>query len=393
MAKKQVYDYALGKFVDAAETTSQTYNPTYSNAGVRTATNTNTTKSTPTSTATKTSTTSSTAKAPEQTSAPATQAAAPATVSAPDYSVYQYDPTTNAAYTSAMEALNKAKGEMPMYAGTYDDQLDALYQQIVNRDKFKYDLNEDMFYQQAADRAMQMGNMAMMDTMGQAAALTGGYGNTYAQNVGQQAYQGYIQQLNDNIPEYYQAALDAYNAEGDAMMNQYGLLGDLASREYSQYQDELANYWQNVSHLQNVADTEYGRGYDNWYNAYQMGTNTQNTNYDRLVTMMTSMGYKPSEQEILAAGMTPEQAGAFMNYYDAQNKKSSGGTKSDFDYDSVVTNITGAIKNGSVLYTEASAALDAAAKEGKITESQKQSALNACKEAVKERNRNGVNYV
>ena len=388
MAKKQVYDYALGKFVDAAETTSQTYNPTYSNAGVRTATNTSTTKSTPTPTANKTSTTSSTAKAPEQTSAPATQAAAPATVSAPDYSVYQYDPATNAAYTSAMEALNKAKGEMPTYAGTYDDQLDELYNQIVNRDKFKYDLNEDMFYQQAADRAMQMGNMAMMDTMGQAAALTGGYGNTYAQNVGQQAYQGYIQQLNDNIPEYYQAAFDAYNAEGDAMLNQYGLLGDLANREYGQYQDELANYWQNVSHLQNVADTEYGRGYDNWYNAYQMGTNTQNTNYDRLVTMMTSMGYKPSEQEILAAGMTPEQAGAFMNYYDAQNKpKSYSGPKEEEfvapTYDEILSTAKANIASGEKQYTDVYQVVDAAAKEGYITEAEKSTMLKDIYSAVK----------
>jgi hypothetical protein len=32
--------------------------------------------------------------------------------------------------------------------------------------------------------------MAMMDTMGKAAGLTGGYGSPYAQQVGQQAYQG-----------------------------------------------------------------------------------------------------------------------------------------------------------------------------------------------------------
>ena len=317
----------------------------------------------------------------------------PVTVTPVDNSVYAYDPSTNAAYTNAMAALEKAKGELPQYAGTYDAQLDSLYQQIVGRDKFSYDMNEDLFYQQAADQYQKMGNMAMMDTMGQAAALTGGYGNTYAQNLGQQAYQGYLQQLNDNLPQFYQAALDAYNAEGDQMMTQYGLLGDLANREYSMYQDDLAQYWQNVGYLQDVADAEYSRGYENWYNAEQKKASEQGQNYDRLIAMMGTMGYKPTAEEFAAAGLNTAQANAFLNYYG--KKKSSGGGRSSntVSYKTLVTNTTDAIKNGSLLYTEASTLLEAAVKEGVITESQKQSALNDCKEAVQERNRNGVNYV
>ena len=302
------------------------------------------------------------------------------TATAPDYSAYAYDPSTNAAYTNAMAALEKAKGELPQYAGTYDGQLDALYQQIVGRGPFQYDLNEDMFYQQAADQYQKLGNMAMMDTMGQAAALTGGYGNTYAQNVGQQAYQGYLQQLNDNIPQYYQMALDAYNAQGDQMMQQYGLLGDLADREYGKYQDELANYWQNVGHLQDVADTEYGRGYENWYNAYQMGTTLQNQNYDRLVSMMTSMGYKPSAEEISAAGMTSKQAELFQKYYANTHKKSSGGgtkpTTPTPTYNDIYEEAMSAMRNGEGL----SAVTDltvSAVKAGVLTQEQRSKITNA----------------
>ena len=302
------------------------------------------------------------------------------TATAPDYSAYAYDPSTNAAYTNAMAALEKAKGELPQYAGTYDGQLDALYQQIVGRGPFQYDLNEDMFYQQAADQYQKLGNMAMMDTMGQAAALTGGYGNTYAQNVGQQAYQGYLQQLNDNIPQYYQMALDAYNAQGDQMMQQYGLLGDLADREYGKYQDELANYWQNVGHLQDVADTEYGRGYENWYNAYQMGTTLQNQNYDRLVSMMTSMGYKPSAEEIAAAGMTSKQAELFQKYYANTHKKSSGGGTKPITptptYNDIYEEAMSAMRNGEGL----SAVTDltvSAVKAGVLTQEQRSKITNA----------------
>ena len=61
--------------------------------------------------------------------------------------------------------------------GTYGQSVkDALYK-INNREKFAYDLNGDALYQQYKDRYTQMGKQAMRDTMGQAAALTGGYGN------------------------------------------------------------------------------------------------------------------------------------------------------------------------------------------------------------------------
>ena len=62
-----------------------------------------------------------------------------------------------------------------------------------------------------------------MDTMGQAQAMTGGYGNSYAQTVGQQTYQGYLQGLNDQVPALYQLALDKYNSEGNQLKDNMGI--------------------------------------------------------------------------------------------------------------------------------------------------------------------------
>ena len=123
--------------------------------------------------------------------------------------------------------------------------LDSITDKILNREKFSYDLNGDAFYNQYKDKFVQQGKMAMMDTMGQAAGLTGGYGNSYAQQVGQQTYQGYLQNLNDVVPELYQLALDSYNREGDNMMNQYNLLADREAQEYARKQDAIAQQqWQ-----------------------------------------------------------------------------------------------------------------------------------------------------
>lgn len=232
---------------------------------------------------------------------------------------YAYDPSTNDAYQQALAALQAAQKETPAYSGTYDGQLQELYNQIVNRDKFKYDLNADALYQQYKDQYINQGQLAMMDTMGQAAALTGGYGSSYGQSVGQQTYQQYLKGLNDKIPELYGLALDQYNQEGQQLQNQYAMLGDLRDEEYGRYQDALAEYWRNLDYLQEQADSEYNRGYENWYNAYVMENDAKNTAYNRLIDLMSSSGYMPTEQELQAAGMTKEQANSFINAWKAEN--------------------------------------------------------------------------
>ena len=82
-------------------------------------------------------------------------------------------------------------GSNPMpYSSSWRGQLDDIMNRIMNREQFNYDLNADALYQQYKDQYIHGGNLAMQDTMGQATAMTGGYGNSYAQSAGQQTYQG-----------------------------------------------------------------------------------------------------------------------------------------------------------------------------------------------------------
>lgn len=140
--------------------------------------------------------------------------------------------------------------------GTYGKSVDAALRKILERDKFQYDVNGDALYQQYKDRYMQQGKQAMMDTMGQAAALTGGYGNSYAQTVGQQTYQGYLQGLNDKVPELYQLALDRYNQEGTDLLNKYGLLSDQYEKEYGRYRDDVGDWQNQRDYLANLYSNE-----------------------------------------------------------------------------------------------------------------------------------------
>ena len=236
-----------------------------------------------------------------------------------------YDPNADEAYMQALQTLNAHKNNKPIYANRYEAQLEDLYKQITGREDFKYDVSDDMLYQQYKNQYTNMGRLAMEDTMGQAAALTGGYGSSYSQSVGQQQYDAYLQKLNEVVPELYGMAYQQYRDKGDALLNQYGMLGDLADDEYGKYQDSLNQYWQNLSYLQGQADDAYNRGLQYAELAYEKRQDA----YNNLVDMITTLGYTPSEEELEEAGMSPEQFRSYMSYYYKMNPvvtASSGGS-------------------------------------------------------------------
>jgi hypothetical protein len=147
----------------------------------------------------------------------------------------------------------------------YQSAMDA----ILNRKEFSYDLNGDALYQQYKNMYSALGKQAMTDTMGKAAALTGGYGNSYAATAGNQAYLGYMQQLGAIVPELYNLALSAYNAEGDRLNNNFNLLSTDRNTQYGEWSDR---------YNQLVND----RGYygDNYNNAFSQDYNMWSDNRD-----------------------------------------------------------------------------------------------------------------
>ena len=151
--------------------------------------------------------------------------------------------------------------------GQYGQQMQDALDAIRNRKKFSYDLNSDALYQQYKDKYVQQGKQAMQDTMGQAAALTGGYASTYGQAVGQQQYDAYLQNLNDVVPELYQLALSRYQMEGDDLKTQYSLLADQYQQEYGQYRDKVGDWQTERNFLSGRYDSERNLDYGMWGDA------------------------------------------------------------------------------------------------------------------------------
>ena len=180
---------------------------------------------------------------------------------------------------------------------SYTDQINDLMSQIMNREDFEYDVDKDTLFQQALSSAMSSGRTAMQDTIGQASALTGGYGSTYATSAGNQAYNAYIEDAYNNLPEYYQMALEAYQMEGQEMYNQLGMLNEADANEWnklvtgydatSQYRNQIYNEaynsWQdsvnNAYNSANLQLSEYGQRVNDAYNLYGISKDSADTLY------------------------------------------------------------------------------------------------------------------
>lgn len=177
------------------------------------------------------------------------------------YSPYQESDTVR----QAASMLARQNAEKPTaYQSRWENQRQAAMDSLLNREPFSYDLNGDALYRQYRDQYVNQGKMAMMDTMGRAAALTGGYGSSYAQSAGQQAYQGYLRQLNDRIPELYQLALSRYQMEGDDLNSRYALLDAQEKQDYSRYRDTVSDWSADMDRLEDRYDTERSFDYGQW---------------------------------------------------------------------------------------------------------------------------------
>lgn len=228
------------------------------------------------------------------------------------------------AQTAAPSAADQAQQLLSQQPGAYKSKwgssIDDVLAQLMNPQEFAYDPATDPLYLMLRSQAAQNGKLAMEDTMGQAAQLTGGYGNSHAQMLGQQVYSGYLDNVNAMIPDLRQAARDEYDAANDALLQKLGLMMDQDSQDYSRWMDELQRQ-------QYAEQLEYDRGRDaladqryeqEWQ--YQQGQDA----YDRLLEMIVSTGYKPTAEELAAAGMSESQAKAWLGYYQSQQAGSGG---------------------------------------------------------------------
>lgn len=247
------------------------------------------------------------------------------------------------AVNRAQAYLDSITGNKPAeYTDKYSDQLASTYDAIVNRKPFQYSINGDAMYQQYKDQYQRMGQRAMQDTMGQASAMTGGYGSSYTTTAGNQAYQNYLAQLNQIVPQLQANARSAYDAEGANLNNLLSTTQSLSNQDYGRYQDELNNWYTQQQMAQAAYDAERSFDYGNYTNDLNYWTQqAQLENADAynqrqyamsLVSQILAMGNLPSKELQAMAGLSNEDLKALRTknvvYVNGGGGGASGGSGS-----------------------------------------------------------------
>ena len=197
-----------------------------------------------------------------------------------DYKSYVESPDV----TKARNDMNSFIANKPKdwTGGTYGAALNDAVNKILNREKFSYDLNGDALYQQYKDQYMNAGRIAMNDTIGQASAMTGGYGNSYAATAGNQAYQGYLQNLNNVVPELYQLAFSKYNQEGQNLLDNYNAINSAYNQEYGQYRDSVNDWYTEANRLVDAYQGAYSMDYGRYADDFNRSLSAFNANNSSL---------------------------------------------------------------------------------------------------------------
>lgn len=175
--------------------------------------------------------------------------------------VYQRSDRVNEYYEKTRKLERNKPDE---FESKYEGQISDILDNILNRPKFSYtaeDMTNDDLYKMYRDQYLRQGNLAMRDTMGNAASLTGGYGNTYASAAGQQAYDNYVSMLNDKALDFYDRAYQRYNDEGQNLYNQMNVVTGLDNTDYQRHRDTVSDYYNDLNYYNGRYNQEYGYDY------------------------------------------------------------------------------------------------------------------------------------
>lgn len=218
--------------------------------------------------------------------------------------------TPSAAVTQAKEYLQGVVDSQPAaFQSKYSRQIADLYNKIMNRPEFKYDVSKDPLFASYKNQYMQNGQRAMQDAMGTAAALTGGYGNSWGATAGYQAYQWYLQQLNSVIPELEQYAFDKYKYYGEELRGNLNMTTNLDAIDYGRYRDTVSDWQTSVAMAQNAYQYEQNSDLAMWENMLDY--------YMNLAGMETSNYWKQQDMDAQRQQWQAEMD--YNNYWNQQN--------------------------------------------------------------------------
>lgn len=197
------------------------------------------------------------------------------------------------------DKLNDIENSRPDdFTSKYESQISDLLNQIYGDKGFSYtasDLQNDDLYKMYAQQYAANAARSMRDTMGAAQAASGGYGSSYSQQVGQQAYDQTMSGLNDKVLDFWDRAYDVYKNTQSNRYSQLNAFQTQDNTDYSRYRDTVSD-WQTdrayaLSGLQgeqsadinayNATSSNYWNGASYYSNAYNNEKNSDFAAYQQ----------------------------------------------------------------------------------------------------------------
>lgn len=224
--------------------------------------------------------------------------------------------------------------EKPTYSNRYDQQINDLLQQYVNRGKFSYDYKNDPLYANYRKQYQREGQRATQDALAEAAAASGGIPSSYAASAAAQAQNYYASQIADKIPELEQLAYQKYLDDASLQQSKISALQGQEQLDYAKYIDALGQYNTDRNFDYGVYSDRYNQLANNLGLAanqqstqYSMETAAQGDALDRVQNFLKAGGKLADLDSSLIArsGLTPAELKTYEAYYANQSSGGSGG--------------------------------------------------------------------
>lgn len=243
-----------------------------------------------------------------------------------DYQYSKFNPSDRTQdYADRLEELEHNKpGD---YNSKYQGQIDSLIDSILNREEFKTDdVYDSDLYKNYREHYIQQGQKAMRDTIGAASQMTGGYGSTYANAVGQQAYDSYMSQLGDKTLDIYDRVYQQYLNEGQELYNRLNMVNNQDSIDYGRYRDTVNDYYNDLNYYAGRHDSSYNQDFGEYQSDLAAKQWAEQYAYQKTQDALAQQNWQTQfdyqkQQDALQYALQQQQLAASMS------RRSSGGSK------------------------------------------------------------------
>lgn len=209
-------------------------------------------------------------------------------------------------YIAVPEQQKTGGVQTPEYTDRYAEQQKQLLDELMNREDFSYDKENDPNWGSFKKSYLREGERASANALAQASAASGGRPSTYAMTAAGQAGDYYASKLNDMIPALEQQAYDRYVDEGNRILHRLESVNAQEQMDYAKHLNEANRA--DTFYARELAELERGRQEDEQKRKFAQ----------EQVDAILAAGGTPSEQLVADSGYSTEYVSALAAAMAAQ---------------------------------------------------------------------------